>query len=47
MITRLRRLGPVLVLAAVATLWAVDADIRSLSTNLLPAMVVDAEGWSR
>jgi hypothetical protein len=46
MITRLRRLIPVLALAAVATLW-VNGDIRTLSTNLLPAVVVDAEGWSR
>lgn len=46
MIARLRRAVPVLLFAAVATLWA-SGDIRSLSTNLLPAVVVDAEGWSR
>jgi hypothetical protein len=46
MIARLRRLAPILALAAVATLWA-SGDIPALSTNLLPAVVVDAEGWSR
>jgi hypothetical protein len=43
MIARLRRLA---ILAAVATLWA-SGDIPALSTNLLPVVVVDAEGWSR
>ena len=46
MITRLRRLLPVLGLTAVITLWA-NGDIRTLSTTLIPAVVVDAEGWSR
>ncbi|MBP2324351.1 prepilin signal peptidase PulO-like enzyme (type II secretory pathway) [Kibdelosporangium banguiense] len=42
MITRL-----LLILITLAALSAFDVDIRTLSTNLLPAAVIDAEGWSR